>query len=390
MKKLAIIGRGTAGSLAAAHFLRYTDWEIDWYFDSDIKPQAVGEGATLDFPNGLQNYLNFEHYNLDKIDGTFKSSIYKEGWGKGQGFHHTFPPPCLSYHFNANKLQDYILSVVKDNNRFTIKEQNITHDEIDSNFILDCSGRPQNYEEFHLSKYIPVNSVYVNQCYWDYPRFQYTLTIARPYGWVFGIPLQNRCSIGYLYNNNINTIDEVKEDIKEIFKQYNLTPSEDTNSFTFKNYYRKQNFNGRVAYNGNASYFLEPMEATSIATMIFVNKYSFDLWNNNKNNLHVNYMYITLLKEIETVIMLHYFAGSIYNTDFWYHAVNSGKKCMIVSLTQKKYKLNKSFKEMLDIDTSQNNIGFGTWPIKSFGQNILGLDIKEKLDNLVNNLQLGE
>ena len=113
MKKLAIIGRGTAGSLAAAHFLRHTDWEIDWYFDNDIKPQAVGEGSNLILPNFLKNCLNFEHHDLSKIDGSFKASIYKEGWGKGQGFHHTFAPPLLSYHFNANKLQDYILT--KDN-----------------------------------------------------------------------------------------------------------------------------------------------------------------------------------------------------------------------------------------------------------------------------------
>jgi hypothetical protein len=389
MKKLAIIGRGTAGSLAAAHFLRYTDWEIDWYFDNDIKPQAVGEGANLVLPIVLRNYLNFEHHNLDKIDGSFKSSIYKEGWGKGKAFHHTFPPPDVSYHFNANKLQDYILSQVKDNPCITIKEQNITHDEIDSDFILDCSGRPQNYEEFHLSKYIPVNSVHINQCYWDYPRFQYTLTIARPYGWVFGIPLQNRCSIGYLYNNNINTLEEVKEDVKEIFKQYNLIPSENTNNFSFKNYYRKQNYNGRVAYNGNASFFLEPLEATSIGMMHIINKYSFDIWDNIRKLEDINYSYITSLKEIEYMVMLHYFSGSIYDTSFWKYAKERGEKCILESLTQKKYKLDVSFNEIVNNGVCHEiKKNFGTWTIRSFHQNIIGLGIREKLDNLDNNLQL--
>jgi len=387
MKKLAIIGRGTAGSLAALHFLRYTDWDIDWYFDNDIKPQAVGEGSLLNLPDILRNCLDFQHHDLLKIDGTFKSSIYKEGWGNGKAFHHPFPPPELAYHFNANKLQDYILSEVKHNQRLSIKEHNINHDEIDSNFIMDCSGRPENYDDFYLSKYIPVNSVHVNQCYWDYPKFQYTLTIARPYGWVFGIPLQNRCSIGYMYNNNINTLEEVKEDIKEIFKQYNLIPSEHTNSFNFKNYYRKQNFNGRVAYNGNASFFLEPLEATSIVTMDLINRYSFDLWNNTVEN--ANYIYITIIKEIESMIMLHYFAGSIYDTDFWVYAGNRGKKCMLESLTQKKFILHKEFHEMLCIDSiCKDNKAFGTWFLRQFRQNIIGLDIKEKLDNLVNNLKL--
>jgi len=391
MKKLAIIGRGTAGSLAAAHFLKYTDWKIDWYFDNDIKPQAVGEGSNLALPISLQRCLNFQHHNLSEIDGSFKASIYKEGWGKGKIFHHTFPPPELSYHFNANKLQDYILSKVKDNSHLTIKEQNIIHDEIDSDFILDCSGRPQSYEEFHLSKYIPVNAVHVTQCYWDYPRFQYTLTIARPYGWVFGIPLLNRCSIGYMYNNNINTLEEVKEDIKEIFKQFDLTPSENTNSFSFKNYYRKENFNGRFAYNGNASFFLEPLEATSIQMIDETNKKVFHFLNENINIEESNFTYNISMKKRETMIMLHYFAGSIYNTPFWKYAKERGEKCMIESLTQKNYQFGETFRRMIDIDNMcHNQKEFGSWTAVSFQQNIIGLDIKEKLDNLVNNLQLGE
>jgi hypothetical protein len=390
MKKLAIIGRGTAGSLAAANFLRYTDYEIDWYFDNHIKPQAVGEGSNLFLPKELHDCLNFEHHDLSKLDGSFKASIYKEGWANGQGFHHTFPPALVSYHLNANKLQDYILSIVRLNPRITIKEQNISHNEIDSDFILDCSGRPQDYEEFHFSEYIPVNSVYVNQCYWDHPRFQYTLTIARPYGWVFGIPLQNRCSIGYMYNNSINNLDEIKEDIKHIFEQYNLTPSQDTNSFSFKNYYRKQNFYDRVVYNGNASFFLEPIEATSIGMMGLINKNSSDLFNKINTVQNYNYRYHTTLKEIETMIMLHYFAGSIYDTEFWSYAKDMGTKCMIESLTQKKYKSYRTFIEMVNSDDINDTKQFGTWTVKSFKQNIIGLGIKEKLDNLINSLQLGE
>jgi hypothetical protein len=57
MKKISFIGRGTAGCLSILHFLRWTDWEIDWYFDNDIKPQAVGEGATLALPRVLHNCL---------------------------------------------------------------------------------------------------------------------------------------------------------------------------------------------------------------------------------------------------------------------------------------------------------------------------------------------
>ena len=34
MNKLAVIGKGTAGSLTYNHFAHYTDWEIECYYYS--------------------------------------------------------------------------------------------------------------------------------------------------------------------------------------------------------------------------------------------------------------------------------------------------------------------------------------------------------------------
>ena len=35
----------------------------------------------------------------------------------------------------------------------------------------------------------------------------------------------------FLYNNKINTLEDIKQDVKEVFKQYNLTASDHTNWF---------------------------------------------------------------------------------------------------------------------------------------------------------------
>ena len=44
MKKIAIIGKGTAGAQSVIHFLRHmSDCEIEWHYDPIISPQAVGE-----------------------------------------------------------------------------------------------------------------------------------------------------------------------------------------------------------------------------------------------------------------------------------------------------------------------------------------------------------
>ena len=128
-KKITIVGQGTAGSLAAAHFLRYSDYEIDWCYDENIPVQTVGEGANIILPESLHNTINFEHTDLDKIDGTFKEGIKKINWNN-KDFIHTFPPPFVSYHFNANKLQKLLKESIQQNKRVSQFNKNIQNDRI--------------------------------------------------------------------------------------------------------------------------------------------------------------------------------------------------------------------------------------------------------------------
>jgi hypothetical protein len=380
-KRIAIVGRGTAGSQAIIHYLKYmSNCEIQWYFDSTILTQSVGEGSTLTLPKNLFGNLNFNYSNFDEIDATLKTGIYKSGWGKsGKNFLHSFIPPEVSIHFNAKSLQDFIFERIKD--KVSIFDETINVNKIDADYIMDCSGKPKDYNLFYESSFIPVNSAHITQCYWEYPRFQYTLTIARPYGWVFGIPLKNRCSIGYLFNKNINNIEDIKTDVLEIFNDYNLIPSENTNYLEFKNYYRKNNYEERIIHNGNSSFFLEPLEATSIELMNNIQRSSFDLWNNNSSLDYLNKTYHKNILQIETMIMLHYFSGSIYDTTFWKFAKKMGKKCIEKSLKcdndfsrMIKYSINRNQMNMCD-----NNLSYGTWWEGSFIQNINGLGIKEDL-----------
>lgn len=392
MKKLIVIGKGTAGTQALIHFMRWRpNWEIEWHYDPAIAPQAVGEGSTLDLPRNMFRNIGFTYNTLVEVaDGSFKTGILKEGWGStGKEFFHPFPPPTVSMHFNAVALQNYIHNYVKD--KIKIVEGHVNNlDDLDADHILDCSGKPKSYEDYNINPYIPVNAVHVNQCYWDYPRFHYTLTIARPYGWVFGIPLQNRCSIGYLYNSKINTLDEVKKDILNVIDQFNLKPSNVTNSFEFGNYTRKKNFHERVAYNGNASFFLEPLEATSFTTMNFITRSAFDIWNGNLGEKTANMQYDMFTRQVQDVIMMHYFAGSKYKTEFWEFAQQRGRDCMnqikhdtafqfmINTVNQIKYppEYNYCLEEYWD------SVNYGPWPIGSFAYNIRGLGIQNDLNKI--------
>lgn len=383
-KKIAIIGRGTAGSQAIIHFLRYMpECEIEWHFDPNIPVQSVGEGSALHLPKNLFNSLNFNYIDLGKIDATLKTGVYKSGWGNNMNdFLHQFPPPAISVHFNAVLLQDYIFGKVK--NKVNLFYQNTNPENIDADYILDCSGKPSSYEDFHKSSYIPVNSAYITQCYWEYPRFNHTLTITRPYGWVFGIPLQNRCSIGYLFNRDINSLKDIKKDVESVFNEYNLTPSDSTTHLNFENYYRKQNYTERICYSGNSSFFLEPLEATSISAMNSIQRHCYDIWNNNHTVEQANLKYETIIEQLESIIMLHYFAGSKYNTRFWKFAKKMGEKCIKESLLHDEYFrkiINVSIRQKSSNLCIENNLeyGDGFWWLGSFLDNIEGLGIRDKL-----------
>lgn len=384
--KITIVGRGTAGCMSAAYFARHSGCEIDWYYDPNIKPQAVGEGSNLSLPSRLQDCVNFSARDFSKIDGTIKTGIWKDGWGKGmKPYLHDFPAPATSIHFNAIKLQEYVESKIS--NFVNIKKENVDIKNIDSDFILDCSGKPKNFDDYYSSEYIPVNSVFVTQCYWDFPRFNHTLTIARPYGWVFGIPLQNRCSIGYMYNKDINSLEEVQEDVKQVFEQYDLIPSEDTNSFSFKNYKRRNNFDGNIAYNGNASFFLEPLEATSFGNVDSINFTTLNYWFSNHSLDISERKYHSTIDATENIIMLHYYAGSDFVSDFWEYAEERGRKCLEYADESLYYMMKNSTTPIglgnyLDSFVFPDGMSleldalYKSWPECAFAQNMVGLGLR--------------
>jgi hypothetical protein len=384
MKKLTVVGKGAVGSLAVAHFLHYTDWTIEWIYDENIPTASVGEATNLVVPNNLHWTLYFTNDDLIKMNGTAKLGISKKGWSKNDYFN-PFPSGLSAIHFEAHKLQESIYNKVKNHSRLTIKTGYVDNpEELDSDFVMMCVGSPHdtNKHDFQILKNIPVNSVYVTQCNWDYPKFQYSLTDAMPNGWVFGIPLQNRISIGYMYNDTLTSLDEVKEDVKQIFKDYDLTPSDQTQTLHFESYYRKQNFTPKVVYNGNASFFLEPLEASSTGFAINIMRMAWDLWNGNLTVDQCQKQYEKEIDEIEAMILLHYMAGSVYKSKFWTKAKRLAKN-----------KINQEFKNKTGWSTFvlESIIGLhdktllkelGFWNHKIYEINIKGLGLEKQIKKL--------
>jgi hypothetical protein len=386
MKKISIVGRGTVGCLSVSHFLKWTDWQIDWIYDPNIQTSSVGEGTNLIFPNALFSNVEYSWSDIEAIGATPKLGIWKRGWGSDKDFHHSFPAGTAAMHFNALAFQANMFEHLSKFDRVNIIESNcVDYENLDSDFVMVCTGSPNlsdQKEEYEILDYIPVNSCHVFQCPWDYPKFNSTLTFARKYGWIFGIPIKNRCSIGYIFNGDLNSIDEVVEDSQIILKEFDLFPSQ-TRTLKFKNYFKKNNFTKKVAYNGNSSFFLEPLEATSTGFSNFINQLAYDVWNNNLDIELANYGYSTFLDEIGSMISLHYFAGSNYKTEFWKRAVELGKNKI-----EKDFREKNEFFEIVK-QTLQNgtkpsyNRDVGSWNKRSYLVNIEGLNLKEKLQKMI-------
>jgi hypothetical protein len=388
VKKIAVLGSGTAGCLSVSHYKRYTNYEIEWIYDTNTKAVPVGEGSLFNFPTILSK-VGFTYSDLDAINGTPKLGIRKENWGSQVGIlHEDFEFGHVAAHFSANELQKYLLNFFK--NDVTVSDRFISnYDQVDADYIIDCRGFPKQYnDDYILSDCIAVNTAYVTQCYWDYPKFLRTLTIARPWGWVFGIPLKNRCAIGYLFNKDITNIEVVKEDVKVVFEQFNLIPSNTTLTMPFTSFYKKETFKDRVAYNGNSSFFLEPLEATSIYHMETIIRASFDVCHERLTHDTANSTVLKKIKEIENIIMLHYFNGSKYKTEFWDFASARAEKTIIEAIKTKKFK--EFFKNGMTFNRYteySKDTEYGSWSVPILNQNLQSFMQTDKLINLMDNYE---
>lgn len=385
MKKISVVGGGTAGLLTAFTLSKGVNFEVDLYLDKSIPPQNVGEGAnyTLVDEMKLHNFIDGDFIN--KVKGTRKFGIQKTDFGGTGNFFHNFLFGNYSIHFDSKLFRKYIST---EYGKINIIDKNITSlDDIDSHFKWDCRGYDnKNSDDFNYMTGIPVNSTYVVQCYWDKPRFEHTKSIAMRHGWVFMIPLQDRCSVGYVYNSSISKLEDIKEDINDVFDRYDLKKSDETKAISFKNYYRKNNFTKNTAYNGNSSFFAEPMEATTLGNVISIARGSINLLYGDSLLDQINDRYEMLHKNTEAVIAINYLSGSIYDSEFWKFAKYNSEQFF-------KNEFNKNhLSNILDYykRIESNNLvgkinfeGFISWPPESWYENIKGFDCYEALKKLV-------
>ena len=384
-KKLAVIGRGTVGCFTVADFLRWTDWDIDWYYDPDVPASGVGEGTTAMLPNRLHDSIVFSYEDLIAVGGTIKRGILKTGWSGNGNYMHNFALGVNGIHFSAEALQAFLFNHLVASGSIRTTENNVNADDIDADFVIDCSGRPLVDDSYDKMEYTFTNACRVAHCYWDGPRFNYTKAIAMPEGWMFIIPLQHRCSFGYVHNSAISKRDVIESQLLDIVHEHELEPYA-MPELSFNNYKKKVNFTERIAYNGNKSFFVDPMEATSTTTALGINVLARDMWHGVEGATpeNCNIIYGADIQEVEAMIALHYLRDPGFGTEFWNTATYLAEEKLWLTLQE-----NNDFRTIVEAVLEQRHPSMrygrdvGTWNLYSYTQNIQNLGIGNILHDLM-------
>ena len=338
MKKIAVLGTGTAGVMNIAHYLLAfpEDWQIYSVYDPNNPILGIGESTSTQIPEILFDATGFnllEHKH--ELDATPKFGVKFKDW-RDQEFFSAINPKSNGIHFNNFKLKDFCFEKFKERwpNRFKeIHDHVISLEDKDNwvliegenksyafDYVVDCRGYPEDYKDYD-DAFINVNRCLVHTIKepgtWDY-----TYHYATPDGWMFGIPLQTRQGWGYLFNDNITDVETAKENMKSVLNVDEL----DLREFKFKSYRAKEFINGRLIKNGNRALFYEPMEAHSGFFYDKIARTFVDYAQGYVDQTTANNSLTRSAIDMENAICFMYQGGSTHNTEFWNWASTRSKE----------------------------------------------------------------
>lgn len=276
--KIAVIGAGTAScifSMVACKMIT-KPVEITCIHDPNIPTIEVGETASPAILEALQYCLEFKvEDDLNQLDGTLRTGV-KHFWAKASYDFFIDYDRQFGIHLNSTKLSSFVLTRLKELYSF-FKEQHDTVIKVNKitgevttksgteqyDLVVDCTGfaNPKlfNTGELIRAKFAAVNSVLIWPEQKQYIEY-YTTAQVHNNGWMFGVPLTTRKAWGYLYNNEITSMEEAKAEFKQI-KNLDDETLNKCRSFSWDQYYRAKALDHKVLYLGNNLFFFEPSGA---------------------------------------------------------------------------------------------------------------------------------
>lgn len=333
IQKLAVIGGGSAGFVAALIIkTKFPHIQVDVIRSKKIGIIGVGEGSTEHWST-FANFIGVKPEEfVRECDATFKSGIMFTNWSSngdylqsvGAGynqlnhnylymyahmiangetpkdlvFHHCWDStvntwfvgqedksPAMQYHFNTNKLNDYLTRIAIERGINVIDDEIIDVEvvgedigvltgELDTykyNFYIDSTG----FKKLLIDKlgakwrshgkYLKMKSAIVfPREYTDNFIPMWTTARAMNAGWMFTIPVYDRTGNGYIFDSDFITAEEAKAEVETLLgheitvgKQIDFDPGAVDRPWI-----------GNCCAIGLSASFIEPLEASSIGTSI--------------------------------------------------------------------------------------------------------------------------
>ena len=354
LRKIAVVGRGTAGSLAAASVTRLHpdgDHELHHIYDSRIPVIGVGEGSWPSLVQELRELTNLPHETIQRqLKGTRKYGVAFEGWGRrNRDFTHYFTPQQVSYayHLSADLMGDLlhastrarhvdakVLDIKRVDGGAEVEFEGLPPERYD--LVFDARGFPRELDpDEHIDiSFIPTNTAVIRRCpaiiddVPDGPVLQptYTRAVARPHGWVFVIPLTAHTSYGYIFNRDVSSQDDVEADFDALLEADGVSEFEQRAVLRFPNFVNRRIFDGAIARIGNAAAFMEPLEATAIVSaqlqigMVLKIRLNRPIEHLEGDAPTVNRFLVNNMLGYGLFVGWHYSCGSRYDSEFWRHA----------------------------------------------------------------------
>ncbi len=415
LRKIAVVGRGTAGSLAAANVTRLlpeSDHELHHIYDSRIPALGVGEGSWPSLVQDLCQLTNLPHETVQqRLKGTRKYGVTFEGWGRrNRDFTHYFTPQQVSYayHLSVDLMADLLHESTRAS-RIDAKVTGITRVEGGAqvefegrpaeryDLVFDARGFPAELDpDRHIDlSFIPTNTAVIRRCpaivkkEQDGPFLQptYTRAVARPHGWIVVIPLTAHTSYGYIFNRDVSGLDEVESDFDAFLETDGVSEFEQRAVIPFPNFIHRHMYDGAVARIGNAAAFMEPLEATAIVSaqvevgMVLHLRLNRSVEYLERDALVVNRFLTNTMLCFGLFVGWHYSCGSRYDSGFWRHARDNAwpRHRKVVDPEVVDCDALRKFDEMIElmnqsvIDKSDWNRTLAFFPLSSYCQMSQGL-----------------
>jgi len=195
---------------------------------------------------------------------------------------------------------------------------------VESDFVFDCTGFKRKFiGELYNSPWNSYKDVMPAKR--AIPFFlpnnenkQYTESIALKYGWMWKIPVQGRYGCGYVFNPDMVSDEEAKQEIRELLEHDFESPT----TFNFEaGAYDKVYINNCMAV-GLSAGFIEPLEATSIWVQLVALKLFVENFGNENAKEKINNDLKDINDDVVSFLYFHYLTKR-KDTKFWSNFQNN-------------------------------------------------------------------